>query len=111
MWHHSKAQAGPGTAGNLQNTQVGVPVAILVAFGWLHPTTEVENVPPGFSGATVWKVTSRNHSYALKRWPTGQPVHFDLPSIHRLMTQARQGGVIAVPAVNRTAKNETIVNS
>ncbi len=110
MWHHSKAQAGQGTAGNPQNVAVGVPDPVKTSFGWLQPGTIVETVLPGFSGAHVWKVTCRDQSYALKRWPAGQPVHLSLPSIHQLMIQARRGGVTVIPEVCRTGAKETCLS-
>lgn len=110
MWHHSKAHAGQGTAGNSQNVQVGVPEAVLAAFGWLPPRTQVMPVQPGFSGASVWKVTTQERSFALKRWPIRQPVHCDLQTIHQLMQQARHSGLLVVPEVQRTIEGDSLVN-
>ena len=64
---------------------------------------------PGFSGASVWKVTTQDRSYALKRWPTGQPVYFDLPTIHRLMQQARQAGLSCIPEVQCTRQRDSML--
>lgn len=110
MWHHSKAQAGERTAGKLQNVKVGVPDAVQASFGWLHPNTVVERMPAGFSGATVWKVTCRDQSYALKRWPVGHPVHLDLSSIHQLIIQLRLDSLSAIPEVCQTTKNESVLS-
>ena len=97
-----------GTAGNSQNEGVYVPEAVLAAFGWPHPDKQLETVQPGFSGASVWKVTTRDRAYALKLWPIGQPAYFDLPTIHRLMQQARQAGLSCIPEVHRTRHGDTV---
>ncbi len=108
MWHHSKAQTGVGTAGNPQNEGVGIPDAVLAAYGWLPAGIKIEAVQPGFSGASVWKVTTQDQAYALKRWPIGQPAYFDLPTIHRLMQQARQSGLSCIPEVQRTRHGDSV---
>ena len=110
MWHHSKAQAVEGTAGNLQNNQVGVPEAVPATYGWLHAGMQIGVAQPGFSGALVWKATGKDRSYALKRWPTGQPAYFDLPTIHRLMFQARQAGLSCIPEVQRTMGGDSVLS-
>lgn len=109
MWHHSKAQDGKGTAGNLQNGQVGVPDAVLAAFGWLNQCPQVLAAQPGFSGACVWKITHQDRSFALKRWPAGQPVYLELHTIHHLMQQARQSGLDVVPEVLRTIDGDSVL--
>lgn len=108
MWHHSKAQAGQGTAGNLQNVQVRIPDAVQAAFGWNTQRIQVLEVQPGFSGASVWKIITQERSFALKCWPAGQPVHNDLQTIHQLMMQARQLDLHAVPEVQRTMDGNTV---
>ncbi|MFT3879367.1 MAG: phosphotransferase [Gemmatales bacterium] len=109
MWHHSNAQPGKGTAANPQIAQVAVPHDVLAAFGWLSPATDIQAATPGFSGALVWKITCQEQSFALKRWPVGQPVYFDLHAIHRLMLQARCAGLTVVPLVKQMIEGGSVL--
>jgi Ser/Thr protein kinase RdoA (MazF antagonist) len=111
MWHHSKAQVGQGTAENLQNVQVDVPGTVQAAFGWPAQRTQVMPAQPGFSGASVWKITTQDNVFALKRWPLGQPAYLDLKTIHHLMQQARLAGLHVVPEVQRTIDGDTVVTN
>lgn len=108
MWHHSKAQTGEGTAGNSQNEGVGIPETVLAAYGWLPVGIKIEAVQPGFSRASVWKVTHQDRSYALKLWPANQPAYFELRAIHRLMLQARQAGLSCIPEIQRTIRGDSV---
>jgi thiamine kinase-like enzyme len=67
MRGHSKQQSDGGTAAIPATKHESPPVAVLQAWGW-PATVEVTSVPPGFSGAAVWKVTTPTCSFALKRW-------------------------------------------
>lgn len=103
MWHHSKAQAVPGTAGNPQN----VPDRVLAAYGWPLQRIQVLPAQSGFSGALVWKVTVQERSFALKRWPVDQPVYLNLRIIHQLMQQANQAGLLVIPGILQTTEGQS----
>jgi len=62
----------------------------------------------GFSGASLWKITSNNALWCLKAWPPVGISRERLAQIHVWMDQARSAGLSFVPAIARTADGSTI---
>jgi Ser/Thr protein kinase RdoA (MazF antagonist) len=54
----------------------------------------------GFSGARLWRVAG----FCLRAWPPDDSFPARLDHIHRLMTQARDAGLMFVPRLERTAE-------
>lgn len=79
------------------------PAAVLRAWGW-PATVEMSSVPPGFSGAAVWKVTTPAGNFALKRWqPDFTP---DWPKILHVCYITRKHGfpLLAQPVLTTQHK-------
>ncbi|MFO0815630.1 MAG: phosphotransferase [Gemmatales bacterium] len=82
------------------------PLAVLQAFGW-KPSLDIISVPPGFSGAAVWKVTATTGSFALKRWPSDfQP---DWQRITHLSMLAQQHGYHLLPVPHFTIQRQPYI--
>lgn len=45
---------------------------------------------PGFSGASIWRVTALSAPFCLRAWPAGGPTASDIASAHRLMKAAER---------------------
>lgn len=98
-----------GTAASDGNSPA---LAVLRQFGFSPFAIDCAEVPAGFSGATVWKVTSRDApstGFALKRWPPGQPAYTPLTTIHQWMQTASSNGMRNVPCIHPTASGATVV--
>jgi homoserine kinase type II len=61
----------------------------------------------GFSGARLWRVEASGGPYCLRAWPAAGPSAERLGGIHRLMTRARDVGLVYVPFVVPAAGGST----
>jgi Ser/Thr protein kinase RdoA (MazF antagonist) len=63
----------------------------------------------GFSGAQIWRLKCQVHDFCLKAWPAHDVSAERLGWIHRLVEEARAGGIDFLPKVIRTTAGETVV--
>lgn len=86
-----------------------IPEVARKGFAILSAAHSTELQPASYSGARVWKIVSAHQAYALKQWPIGHPVHMSLPEIHRHMMQAREAGLVWVPAPISCTQGTTVL--
>ena len=63
----------------------------------------------GFSGAAIYRVDAEAGAYCLRAWPAHQSQPDRLAWLHRLMADARDGGLLFVPRVFATKSGDTKV--
>jgi Ser/Thr protein kinase RdoA (MazF antagonist) len=80
----------------------------LHAFGYSRFGVQMLLVTGGFSGAKVFQVKVREDIFALKQWPSGQPAHTPLSTIHSWMEHACRNGITIIPAVQRTTTQQSV---
>ena len=67
----------------------------------------------GFSGANLWKLTTDQGEFCIRRWPASQPNGERLSWIHEVLVHAHRNGCpfVSVPAVNRAGNTFTRIHN
>ena len=66
----------------------------------------------GFSGAQLWKLTTGQGEFCIRRWPLSHPDEERLNWIHRVLVQVHRNGcpIVAAPVVSRAGETVTRVH-
>lgn len=63
----------------------------------------------GFSGAQIWKVSSADGEWCVRRWPKSHPSMEQLRWIHDVLSKTRQHGCHFIPAPRPNRAGDTIL--
>lgn len=63
----------------------------------------------GFSGAALWRVVTPAGTFALRRWPSGNPTPEQLAEMHRVLERVVMAGINFVPVPVKTASGASFV--
>jgi Ser/Thr protein kinase RdoA (MazF antagonist) len=81
---------------------------------WFPPAElaalQIEEVTGGLSRASLWKVTTSQGSFCLRRWPADfTPRIWELKKIHEFMTHTWRAGFRDIPLPRHTLSDESLV--
>lgn len=74
---------------------------------WLP--ARIQAVAGGFSGTGVWRVITAAGEWCLKRWPSMTYDRERVVEIHRVLSQAHQGGIRQIPVPLASRAGDTLV--